>query len=439
MGDEVAVTIEGRLKELKDTENKALLVGVFLRASVKEESFLHVEELERLCDTYGLVSVDKIISPLRKIDVGTFLGKGKVQEIKQRAKELDVNVIVFDEEISPQQQRNLEKELEILIVDRTELILGVFEKHAKTKEAKIQVELAKLRYQMPRLKRLWTHLSRQRTGGKSGGFLKGEGERQIEIDRRLLRGRIDKLNQDLKGIRKNRELQRKSRKKSEIPTFGIVGYTNAGKSTLLNALTDAGVLVEDKLFATLDTTTRKFTLPNKQNILLTDTVGFIRKLPHMLIAAFKSTLEEAIQNDILLHVIDASSIEAIDQARSTIEVLKELDIHQRPMISILNKVDLCQDKSMINKLRLTFSKTVVVSALEKTGFDALLEKMMQEISLLRKVLYLKIPQSNYALVSELMKKGKVFSSDYEGNDIFLEVEIPSSLEHKVEIYKQENR
>jgi GTP-binding protein HflX len=312
------------------------------------------------------------------------------------------------------------------------LIIEVFAQRAHTREARLQIELAKFRYQLPRLKRLWTHLSRQTaTAGGGGAYLKGEGEKQIEIDRRILRRQIEKLKKEIEEVSEQREVQRSLRKRTSIPTFSIVGYTNAGKSTLLNTLTGAKVLVEDKLFATLDTTTRKFTLPNRQEILLIDTVGFIRKIPHMLVAAFKSTLEESIHADILLHLIDVSHPHAEEQAEETIKVLKELGAADQPMITVLNKIDQCTKPSLITKLRLKYPKMVAISALNKTGLDELLELMTKEIALLRKIVSLRIPQSHYALVSELMREGRVILCEYEENDILMKVEIPASLEHKV--------
>lgn len=432
-------SLEGRLAELLEDENKALLVGAYQGSKGKEESHEFLDELENLGKTYGLMTIEKIYCPLRKIEASTFLGKGKVEEIAELIQSLKADLVIIDNEITPQQQRNLEKILKCLVVDRTELILGVFDKHAKTREARLQVELAKLRYQMPRLKRLWTHLSRQRTGGGggAGGHLKGEGETQIEIDRRLVRKEIDKLKNELEVVKKNREVQRKSRVRQNIPTFAIVGYTNAGKSSLLNALTGADVLVEDKLFATLDTTTRKFTLPNNQPILLIDTVGFIRKLPHTLVAAFKSTLEEAVKADILIHLIDASSPSAMEHILATFEVLKELKADERPMITVLNKIDLCENRTMVYEIKMANQKSVEISAKYKTGLEDLEERMIAEIALLRKAFFLRIPQSHYALVGEIMEKGNVYSCDYEENDVLLHVEIPKQLEHKIEPYIQE--
>jgi len=420
---------------LLETELKAyktaLLVGVHFSTEEKKACEENLDELERLGDTFGLKTVQKVACPLKKIDAGTYLGKGKLEEIKRMAEDLFADVIIFDEEISPHQQRNLEEIFKMPVLDRTELIIEVFAQRAQTREARLQVELAKVKYQFPRLKRLWTHLSRQSVGGGGGAYLKGEGEKQIEIDRRLLRKRVDKLQEEIEEVVEQRKTQRSARLRSGIPTFAIFGYTNAGKSTLLRALTNADVLVEDKLFATLDTTTRKYQLPNRQEILLIDTVGFIRKLPHTLVAAFRSTLEEAVHTDILLHVVDISSATVEAQTEAAISVLKELHADNQPIITVLNKVDACPNSLMIHKIRIKYPKTVAISASTGEGFDDLVAMMIKEVSTLRKVVKLRVPQSHYALVSELMREGRVISSEYEGNDVLLEVEIPTRLEPKV--------
>ena len=417
--------------QLKDMKN-ALLVGAYRSGTEKEVCDDYLSELERLCDTYGLTVAAKISCPIKKLDAGTYIGTGKIDELKAMADELKCDVVIFDDEISPNQQRNLEKLFMRPVIDRTELIIEVFAQRAQTREARLQIEMAKVRYQFPRLKRLWTHLSRQTASGAGGGaHLKGEGEQQIEIDRRLLRRQLDRLKVEIEQVAEHRQTQRTLRERTGIPTFAIVGYTNAGKSTLLKALTQADVLVEDKLFATLDTTTRKFVLPNRQEILLIDTVGFIRKIPHTLVAAFKSTLEEVVHTDILLHLIDVSSPKAEEQAEATMLVLKELGAEEHPIITVLNKVDLCTNPVTLAKFRIKYPKTVQISATLGTGFDDLLEMMMQEIALLRKVVTVRIPQSHYALVSELMREGRVISCEYEENDILLKAEIPSRLEYKV--------
>ena len=425
-----ASTTQGRLHELEPARKKALLVGTYA-AGQKEMCEEQLLELESLGSTYGLETVFKMECPLREIDAGTYLGSGKIEEIRDRALQHACDVVIFDDEISPQQQRNIEAVVEKSVIDRTELILAVFAQRAQTAEAKLQIELASCRYQMPRLRRLWTHLGRQRSGGASGGFVKGEGEKQIEIDKRIIKDEVNKLQQELEEVKKHRQRQKLARQRSGVPTFAIIGYTNVGKSTLLKALTDADVLVEDKLFATLDTTTRKFTLPNNQQILLIDTVGFIRKLPHALIAAFRSTLEEAVSADILLHLIDVSNKNAPLQAEATFAVLKQLEAMGRPMITVLNKVDLCPNRLMVDRMRFKYTKTVAISALQKSGFDRLMDLMSQEIAALRKIVHLRVPQSQYSLLSEVIRESRVISREYEENDILLEIEIPLHFERKV--------
>lgn len=417
-------------------KKKALLVSVYKGNLQREICNEHLQELALLTETYGAEVAEKIPCNVRKYDASTFVTEGKLDELLQKAQELKVDLIIFDDEIAPSQQRNLETFFKLPVVDRTGVILEVFAQRAQTKEARLQIELAKVKYQAPRLKRLWSHLSRQAgTGGKGGGaYLKGEGEKQIEIDRRILKKQIDILQKEIHEVRTTRETQRGLRARSEIPVFAIIGYTNAGKSTLLNALTDAKVFVEDKLFATLDTTTRKFMLPNNQEILLIDTVGFIRKLPHLLVAAFKSTLEEALQADILLHLIDASHPMAEEQATTTYEVLQELNAENKPVITVFNKIDLCPDRLMLNRLRLQYPKSVAISALNKTGFDDLQEQMIQELNKRRAIVQLRIPQSEYHKVSEVMRLGNILNQDYEENDVLLRVDLPQSLAGKLKKY-----
>ncbi len=415
------------------TCRRALLVGVYFSTKEKQLCEEHLIELTRLCETYGLLKVGELLCPLKKRDAAHYIGSGKVEELRQLAQELEADVIIFDDEISPHQQRNLEKLIAKPVIDRTELIIEVFAQRAQTREARLQIELAKVRYQVPRLKRLWTHLSRQTSGG--GGFTKGEGEKQIELDRRMLKTRLERLKKELAEVAQHRKMQRQARLRSGIPTLAIVGYTNAGKSTLLNALTQAGVLAEDKLFATLDTTTRKFSLPNKQEVLLVDTVGFIRKIPHTLVAAFRSTLEEVLHTDLLLHLIDVSNPVAEEQAHESFAVLKELKADNKPMLTVLNKADACTDEGRLNRMRLSFPRCVVMSALTGQGMDDLATAIVNELARLRKRLKLRIPQSHYALVSELMREGKVYSCDYEGEDVLLDAEIPAKLEHKVEQFE----
>lgn len=417
---------------------RALLVSTYhgsVQRAVCEE---HLEELELLAKTYGVETVHKEACAIRKFDASIYVGKGKLEELIQIANDKNVDMVIFDDEITPAQQRNLQKAFNRNVMDRTEIILGVFAQRAQTKEARLQIELARVKYEAPRLKRMWTHLSRQQgTSGSGGGgaYLKGEGEKQIEIDRRILKRKIDQLQKEIQEVRAHRDTQRISRLRSEIPVFAIIGYTNAGKSTLLNALTDAGVFVEDKLFATLDTTTRKFTLKNNQEILLIDTVGFIRKLPHLLVAAFKSTLEEAIEADILLHLIDASHPMAEEQAATTHEVLKELSSGEKPIITVFNKMDKEPSPSLVHRLRMSYPKNVQISALTHEGFDELQEIMIQELSRQRRVIEVRIPQSNYALVSEIIRLGHILNQDYEENDIILRIDVPVLLANKLSSYR----
>lgn len=413
----------------------ALLVATYHgSASQRMACEEHLEELALLVKTYGTDRVDQCACPVRKCDASTYIGKGKLEELVTLARAHDVDCIVFDDEITPAQQRNLEKAFGRRVMDRTEVILGVFAQRAQTREARLQIELAKIKYEAPRLKRLWTHLSRQQgTSGAGGGgaYLKGEGEKQIEIDRRILKRKIEQLEREIEEVKTHRDTQRTARLRSGIPVFAIIGYTNAGKSTLLNALTDAGVLVEDKLFATLDTTTRKWVLPNHQEVLLIDTVGFIRKLPHLLVAAFKSTLEEAIEADILLHLVDVSHPMAEEQVAATHEVLKELHASDKPMITVFNKIDRLENSAPLHRLRMQYPKNVAISALTHEGFEELQERMVQALQDQRRILDLRIPQRDYGLVGAIMREGKVLKQEYDGNDVVLRVDVPTSLVYRL--------
>ncbi len=419
---------------------RALLVSVIKGGGPLQRAICaeHLQELALLAETFGVQVLHKVSCIIRRYDAATYVTEGKLQELVDLAQEHNANIIIFDDEIAPSQQRNLEKAFGLSVIDRTEVILGVFAQRAQTKEARLQIELAQVRYQAPRLKRLWTHLSRQHgsggSSGSGGGYTKGEGEKQIEIDRRILKRRIDLLQREIEEVKAIRETQRTSRQRSEIPVFAIIGYTNVGKSTLLNAITQAGVFVENKLFATLDTTTRKFLLPNNQEILLIDTVGFIRKLPHLLVAAFKSTLEEAFEADILLHLVDASHPMAEEQAATTFEVLKELNAEGKPIITVLNKIDLCQDTTIISRLKIKYPKVVTISALNGLGFDDLYELMIQELIQHRAIVNLRIPQSDYGVVSEAMSLGNVISQDYEENDVILKVDLPANVAQRLSKY-----
>ena len=323
-----------QIYETDEEIERVLLIGVALDDNDEAESSL--DELAELAKTAGAVTVGRLIQPREYFHPATYIGKGKLEEVRLMADELDATGIICDDELTPAQLRNLEDVLNLKIMDRTMVILDIFASRANTSEGKIQVEMAQLKYRMTRLSGLGTTLSR--LGGGIG--TRGPGEKKIETDRRLIRDRISRLNAQLKEIENHREIQRQKRSDSTIPVAAIVGYTNAGKSTLLNKLTNAGVLSEDKLFATLDPTTRVLKLPNTDKVLLTDTVGFIRKLPHNLIEAFKSTLEEAKYADIIIHVVDSVHPDMDRQIAAVYETLDELQVGDKPVITLFNKTDL---------------------------------------------------------------------------------------------------
>ena len=350
------------------------------------------------------------------------MGKGKMAEIIEKSKELNCDCIIFDNELSPNQQRNWENDSEILVIDRQEVILDIFSLRARTKEARLQVQLAKMQYTLPRMARMWSHLDRQgggSGGGKGGGgAARGEGEKQIEVDRRLARKKIDRVKAELEKVRQQRKTQRKERNRADLPHAAIVGYTNAGKSSLLNGLTESTVLAEDKLFATLDTTTRKLDLDDGQTILLTDTVGFVRRLPHGLVESFKATLEEAVLADFLIHVIDGSSENVEEHFQTTLDVLKELGADEKRIIPAINKIDVISTERL-EELKIIFPDAVLISVKNGHGIEDLLSKINEMLlsKIVRKTL--KIPQSRQDLVALLHREGKILSQEYEQNDIII--------------------
>ena len=345
-------------------QERGILVGVILPGHNANDDD-PLDEIRGLAKTAGLQVAATMLQKRQQVDIATYIGSGKVEELKELVLAHEADVVVFDNDLGPAQTRNLERILEVKVVDRTEVILDIFATHARTHEAHLQVELAQLEYAMPRLKRMWTHLSRY----KGGIGVRGPGEKQLEEDRRLVGHRIQELKAKLAKIQARKEREVAAR--ADVPTLSLVGYTNAGKSTLMNALTDAGVLVEDKLFATLDTRTRKWRFRGGGQALLSDTVGFIRNLPHALVASFKATLEEARQADLLLHVVDASSPEAESQVHAVVEVLTELGLENHPTLLVLNKADRVPDRSFLDVLRAHHRNSVTISAARGEGLDEL--------------------------------------------------------------------
>ena len=403
-------------KDNRRLVERAVLIGIQEQGADALEIKEHLNELEELVENMNIGVVDKIIVPLRKIQPHYYIGSGKAGEILERVKELDGDCIIFDEDLSPSQQRNWEKLSKLCVIDRQEVILDIFASRASTREAVLQVQLARLQYSLPRLTRAWTHLSRQRGGSKG---TRGEGEQQIEVDRRLVQKRISALTKELKEVTKQRQTQRKGRKRHELPTAAIVGYTNAGKSSLLNRLADADILAEDKLFATLDPTTRKVTLPNNQDILLTDTVGFIRKLPHNLVASFKSTLEEAVVADFLVLVLDISSQHVEEHWETTLSVLKELGADDKDILVAFNKIDLQNDPVLIARARGLFPHGVFISAATGEGIGELLMQMIKFTKTASRTLKIQVPPQHHDIIAFAHSKGKVLESKYDehGNNL----------------------
>ena len=410
------------VREKPQLVERALLVGVYLDKSKEKEASSLLDELNELVQTLGIGIMDSVLVKVRENFPSHLMGKGKMAEIIEKSKDLNCDCIIFDNELSPNQQRNWENDSKILVIDRQEVILDIFSLRARTKEARLQVQLARMQYTLPRMARMWSHLDRQgggSGGGKGGGgAARGEGEKQIEVDRRLARKKIDRVKAELAKVRQQRKTQRKERNRADLPHAAIVGYTNAGKSSLLNGLTESSVLAEDKLFATLDTTTRKLDLDDGQTILLTDTVGFVRRLPHGLVESFKATLEEAVLADFLIHVIDGSSENVEEHYKTTLDVLKELGADEKRIISAINKTDIISPERL-QELKIIFPEAVLISVQKRHGFGGLLDEIKEMLlsNIVRKTL--KIPQSRQDLVALLHREGKILSQDYSENDIII--------------------
>ena len=410
--------------EFQETEERVILVGV--QTPEGEDTQESLEELKELAATAGAVSVASVIQNRESIHPGTYIGKGKIEEIRELLTALDANGIICDDELSPAQMNNLEQELSCKILDRTLVILHIFAGRARTREGKIQVELAQLRYRASRLVGLRASLSR--LGGGIG--TRGPGEKKLEMDRRLIRERISQLKRELEQVKRHRELIRGKRQKEQTQVAAIVGYTNAGKSTLLNRMTDAQVLSEDKLFATLDPTTRAMKLPSGQELLLTDTVGFIRKLPHHLIEAFKSTLEEAKYADFLIHVVDASNPQMEHQMQVVYDTLRQLQVENKKIITLFNKQDLLPEAEQLRDFQAEYSLNVSV----KTGYGLdSLEEVLEEILLEGQVLLERVfPYEEAGKIARIRKLGQLLKEEYRAEGIYVQAYIPRSFAGEID-------
>lgn len=411
--------------ELKQVKEKVILVGV--STDDHDDTEKSLDELEELASTAGAVTVGRVVQNLSQIHPVTYAGKGKLDEIKDLLWETEATGIICDDELSPIQLGNMEDALNTKIMDRTLIILDIFANRASTNEGKIQVELAQLKYRQSRLVGLGKSLSR--LGGGIG--TRGPGEKKLEMDRRLIKGRIAQLNRELKDVKRHREVTREQRSRNQVPVIAIVGYTNAGKSTLLNTLTGADVLEEDKLFATLDPTTRNLKLPSKQEVLLTDTVGFIRKLPHHLIEAFKSTLEEAKYADIILHVVDASNPQMDEQMYIVYETLMNLEVKNKPVITAFNK----QDKVDGEVILRDFKADHVVNISAKTGeglenLQNVIEEVLREQKILIEQLY---PYADAGKIQLIRKYGELLEEEYREEGIFAKGYVPIEIYEKVKL------
>ena len=431
------------IREKESEFERALLVGLGLPGESRRERAALLAELEDLVSNLGIGIADTTLEFTRELQAKYLCGVGKAEEIRDRAAALNADCVIFDNLLAPSQQREWEKLLDVTVMDREEVILDIFASRARTREAVLQVDLARMQYALPRMAGMWKHLDRQRGGsggGKGGGAAaRGEGEKQIEVDRRLAHERIEAIRDELEVVRRQRGTQRKERNRQGIPSAAIVGYTNAGKSSLLNLITGADVLAKDILFATLDTTSRKIELPDGQPLVLTDTVGFIRNLPHRLVEAFKSTLEEATLADFLIQVVDASDREALRHYETTCEVLAELGADDKPMVVVWNKTDLIPEEvreSTLAGLAAQVScPSVVASVLKEQGMEALLASCVEMLSHRVTTARYRIPLAESRIIAIMHRDGKVINTEYEGNDAIVEAILPREFAARIESYK----
>ena len=424
------------MKEMKTTvphaQERALLVGVAVHGMNDERMVRDtLDELLQLAESAGAEVVGRVLCKQSKIHAGHFIGKGKAEEIAKQVEEAGVNLVIFDEDLSPAQGRNLEAALGVRVLDRTQLILDIFARRAQTREGCLQVELAQHRYLLPRLRRMWTHLERQ-----AGGIgLKGPGETQIEMDRRRIQELIRTLSKELEQVRLRRAEQRRGRHRHGWALVSIVGYTNAGKSTLLNRLAGADIFAENQLFATLDPTTRQVELPGREPCLMTDTVGFIRKLPHHLVESFKATLEEVVEADLLLHVIDCSHPQVEQQIAAVHTVLEEIGADNKPVLYVLNKMDLENGRHVARWLGNTLGRSAAVSAITGEGVENLLVQLADCLKGDKKLMKLEIPLGEGRLLAQLKQSATVLEEKYEGEVAELLVRVPAQLVLRCEPFR----
>lgn len=405
---------------------RAMLIGITLPGQSEQNTRGLLDELRELTTTLEIgIAHERIIS-IRKPQAKFLMGSGKAAELVEEAKERGCDVIIFDNELTPAQQRNWEQAAEdkILVIDRQEVILDIFGRRAQTKEAVLQVELARLEYNLPRLKSAWTHLGRQRGGG---AMQRDAGETQLELDQRMVRTQIARVKRELDNVIQHREVQRKKRMTVPVPTCAIVGYTNAGKSSLLNRLTNSNILAEDKLFATLDPTSRRCPLPSGQPLVVTDTVGFVRNLPHRLVDAFKATLEEAIVSNFLIHVLDVNSPDVEAHAKTTLDVLQELGAKDKKIITVFNKIDSFWDESTRADLALNFPDALFISAHTGEGLDGLHQKMEAIIEEDFAQMRLLFPHERYDLVARLHREGGIRKEEVRDDGIYIAGSVPERL------------
>jgi len=416
----------------KKNHERAILVGLEQAGVSKWDLKDSLDELRELANSAGAEVVETVTQKLQKPTAPYYIGKGKAELIKDSLQDRQVTSVIFDDELSPAQGRNLETLLARKVLDRTQLILDIFAQRARSREGRLQIELAQLQYLLPRLTRMWEHLSRQ-TGGIG---MRGPGETQLEVDRRRVQERIARLERELESVRKTRAVQREGRKRHQWPVASVVGYTNAGKSTLLNLLTGADVIAENRLFATLDPTTRSFTLPNKQRVLLTDTVGFLRKLPHTLIESFKATLEEVSEADLLIHVVDLSHARVDEQMEAVDKVIKELDAYGKQTLIVFNKIDNLQDRELAETYVKRFPGSVAISARMGEGVNNLVHALQEALSSWRLRSRFRIPAKESALLAEIHRVGHILELKYEGNDAVIVAHVPPHLEAKLAQFSQ---